>query len=60
MSTELTVAIVGIVVAVASIVVSIVIARHYRDRRELSYETLPTPKLLSVDEAIRDGISIKI
>jgi hypothetical protein len=59
MSIELLVAIVGIVVAIASIGVSVVIARRYRDRRELSYEVQSTPTLLSVDEAIRDRIEIK-
>jgi hypothetical protein len=59
MNMELFVAIIGIIVALAAIVVSIVIARRYRDRRELSYETHPTPTLLSVDEAIREGIEIK-
>jgi hypothetical protein len=59
MSMELIVAIIGIGIALVSILVSIVIARRYRDRRELSYETQPTPQLLSVDEAIREDISIK-
>jgi hypothetical protein len=56
---ELFVAIVGVVVAIASIVVSVFVTQRYRDRRELSYEIQPTPTLLSVDKAIEDHIEIR-
>jgi hypothetical protein len=56
---QLVVAIAGLIVAIIAIPVTFVVARRYRDRRELSYEISTTPSLLSVDEVIKRRVEIR-
>ncbi len=56
---NLIIGIAGVIVGIVAIVVSIVVTRHYRERRELSYEVSTTPPLLSVNEELKDSIEVK-
>ena len=55
---QIAVGIAGLLVGVAAIMVSVILARRYRGRRELSYAVSITPELLSISEEIKSGIDI--